>query len=78
MKPSSVILEGGDYNRSLSASLHKIFTTTTQLIRFNSIKRKSSEEIQNFHQSTKNKPPLLLLVGLKVHAKMERVVWWSS
>ena len=64
-----MILEGRDFNRSLSTSLHKISTNIAQLIRFNSVKKKRSEKIQNFRHSTKNESPLLVLVGLKFHAK---------
>lgn len=67
-----MILEGRDFNRSLSTSLHKIFTNIAQLIRFNNVKKKRSEKIQNFGHSTKNESPLLVLVGLKVHAKPEK------
>ena len=61
-----MILEGRDFNRSLFTSLHKISANIAQLIRFNSVKKKRNEKIQN---STKNESPLLVLVGLKVHAK---------
>ena len=64
-----MILERGDFSRSLSINLHKISTNIAQLIRFNSVKRKRSEKIQNFRYSMTNEPPLPVLVGLKVHAK---------
>ena len=35
-----MILEGGDFNGSWSASLFKISTNIAQLIRFNSVKEK--------------------------------------
>ena len=51
-----IIFQGDDFNRSLSTSLHKISTNIAQLIRFNIVKRKRSEKIQNFRYSTKNEP----------------------
>ena len=47
----SMILEGGDFNRSLSTSMHKISANTAKLIHFNSVKRKRSEKIQNFEHN---------------------------
>ena len=41
----SMILEGGDFNQSLSTNLHKISTNIAQLINFNSVKRKRSDKI---------------------------------
>lgn len=46
----------------MSASLHKISTNIVQLIHFNSVSRKRSEKIQNFHHSA-------VLIGLNVHTK---------
>ena len=60
-----MILEGRGFNRSVSTTLYKISTNIAQLIRFNRAKIKRSEKIQN----TKNESPLLVMVGLKVHAK---------
>ena len=59
----SMILEGGDFNRSLFTSLHKISTNTAKLIHFNSVKRKRSEKIQNFCCSTKNESPVPYSLG---------------
>ena len=69
IKLISTILEGDDFNGSLSTSLHKISTNITQLIRLNSRKRRRSKKIQNFRHSTKNELVLPILVGLKVKAK---------
>ena len=41
----SMILEGGDFNQSLSTILDKISTNIAQLITFNSVKRKRSDKI---------------------------------
>ena len=65
----SIILEGGNFNWSLSTSQHKISPNIAQLIRSNSAKRKRSEKTQNFCHSTKNESPLSVLLGLKVHIK---------
>ena len=73
-----MIIEGGDFNRSFSKILHKIFTNIAQLICFNSVKRKRSEKIQNLHHSTKNEPPLPVLVGLKVHTKTGKSIFVDS
>lgn len=78
IKFSSMILERADLNQSLSTSLHKISTNIAQLILFNSVKRKRSEKIQNHRKSTKNKPPLAVLVGLESTPKLKRVVWRTS
>ena len=69
IKLISTILEGDDFNGSLSTSLHKISTNITRLIRLNSRKRRRSKKIQNFRHSTKNELVLPILVGLKVKAK---------
>ena len=78
IKFSSMILEGAELNRSLSTSLHKISTNIAQLIRFNSVKRKISEKIRNLRKSTKNKPPLAVLVGPESTSKLKRVVSCTS
>ena len=69
IKLIGMILERDDFSGSLSKSLHKISTNIVQLICFNSLKRKRSEKIKKFLHSTKNESSLLVLVGLKVHAK---------
>ena len=70
IKVISIVLKGGDFNRSLFTSLHQIFTNIVQLIRFNSIKRKGRKKIQNFCHSTKIEPPPFAGTGwAKVHVK---------
>ena len=60
---------GGKQDRAISTSFQKVAVNIGQLIRFNSVKQIRRQGIKNFRHSTKNEPPLPVLVGLMVHAK---------
>ena len=65
-----MILEGGDFNGSLSASQQNIDQYCIAYS-FQQCKRekKKGEDLQNLCHPTKNEPSLPVLVGLKVHVK---------
>ena len=69
VKLISMILEGGEPSRELSAGLQRVFVKLSQLIRFNSVKQKRQEETQKFYHFKNNEPPLPVLIGLIVHAR---------
>ena len=43
-----------------------------QLISFNSVKRKRRGKVNHIRHSTKNEPPLPVIIGLMVHAKIRK------
>ena len=67
VKLISIILEGGEPLRELSAGLQKVSGNFFQLIRFNSVKQKRRQRTQNFCHSKNNEPPLPVLIGLMVN-----------
>ena len=64
----SMILEGGSMDRELSSSLKKISANIAQLIRFNTVKQTRNKNLIHFRHSTKNEPPLPVVIALMLHA----------
>ena len=69
VKLISMILEGMEPSRELSAGLQKVCVNLSQPIKFNSVKQKRQQGTQKFRHSKSNKPPLPILIGLMVHAR---------
>ena len=69
VKLISMILEGGEPSRKLSAGLQKVSENLSQLNRLNSVKQKHREGTQTFCHSKNNEPLLPVLIGLMVHAR---------
>ena len=68
----SLIIEGGDLDRIISSNLERITCNISQLIKFNAVKRTRLFNVTNFRHSSKNEPPLPVLIGLTVHAKTRK------
>ena len=68
----SLIIEGGDLDRTISSNLERIACNVSQLIKFNAVKRTRLSNVTNFRHSSKNKPPLPVIIGLTVHAKLKK------
>ena len=66
-----LILEGGGLNQQNTRAI-RICENIGQLIRFNSVKQKRRVEVNHIRHSTKNEPPLPVIIGLMVHAKTRK------
>ena len=67
-------------DRELSPSLKKISANIAQLIRFNTVKQTRNKNLIHFRHSTKNEPPLPVVIALMLHAatRKRKLIDWCS